>query len=53
MLPEAGLLAGQGVVERMRSLGIVVDTVVEVPRPARATREQANLLGISPGDLIS
>ncbi|GAA2570509.1 GntR family transcriptional regulator [Streptomyces lienomycini] len=52
VLPEAGPLAGQGVVERMRALGVVVDTVVEVPRPARATREQANLLGISPGDLV-
>ncbi|MFD8348107.1 GntR family transcriptional regulator [Streptomyces coelicoflavus] len=51
-LPESGPLAGQGVVERMRSLGIVVDTVVEVPRPARATREQANLLGVGPGDLV-
>ncbi|MYS49535.1 UTRA domain-containing protein, partial [Streptomyces sp. SID6013] len=52
VLPEAGHLAGRGVVERMGSLGIVVETVVEVPRPARATREQANLLGIGPGDLV-
>ncbi|MFA3874139.1 GntR family transcriptional regulator [Streptomyces sp. MMCC 100] len=52
VLPEAGRLAGKGVVERMGSLGIVVETVVEVPRPARATRTQANLLGISPGDLV-
>ncbi|MFD7061929.1 GntR family transcriptional regulator [Streptomyces sp. NPDC059906] len=52
VLPESGPLAGQGVVERMRAIGIVVESVVEVPRPARATREQANLLGISPGDLV-
>ncbi|WP_217163874.1 GntR family transcriptional regulator [Streptomyces sp. AC512_CC834] len=52
VLPETGHLAGAGVVERMRSLGIVVETVVEIPRPARATRAQAHLLGISPGDLV-
>ncbi|GAA4918581.1 GntR family transcriptional regulator [Streptomyces coeruleoprunus] len=52
VLPEMGPLAGMGVVERMRSLGVVIDTAVEVPRPARATQEQANLLGIHPGDLL-
>ncbi|MEV7796419.1 GntR family transcriptional regulator [Streptomyces sp. NPDC087512] len=52
MLPEKGPLAGKGVVERMRSLGIVVDTVVEVPRPGRANHTQANLLGIGVGDLV-
>ncbi|WP_225823889.1 GntR family transcriptional regulator [Streptomyces naphthomycinicus] len=51
-LPETGPLAGKGVVERMRSIGVVVDTVVEVPRPARATRTQAHLLGIGAGDLV-
>jgi GntR family transcriptional regulator len=52
MLPENGPLAGRGVVERMRSIGITVDTVVEVPRPARATQVQAHLLGIGVGDLV-
>ncbi|MEV6838488.1 GntR family transcriptional regulator [Streptomyces sp. NPDC051133] len=52
MLPEMGPLAGKGVVERMRSIGVVVSTVVEVPRPARATQAQANLLGIGVGDLV-
>ncbi|MGW5673494.1 GntR family transcriptional regulator [Streptomyces sp. NPDC003860] len=52
VLPEEGPLAGRGVVVRMRSIGIVVDTVVEVPRPARATRKQAHLLGIGVGDLV-
>ncbi|MFB7619252.1 GntR family transcriptional regulator [Kitasatospora sp. NPDC056181] len=52
VLPETGPYAGKGVVERMRSIGVVVGTVVERPRPARATREQAHLLGISPGDLV-
>ncbi|MFC8535833.1 GntR family transcriptional regulator [Streptomyces sp. NPDC057249] len=52
VLPETGPLAGKGVIERMRSIGVVVSTVVEVPRPARATQVQANLLGISMGDLV-
>jgi GntR family transcriptional regulator len=52
VLPERGPLAGKGVVERMRSIGVEVETVVELPRPARATQEQANLLGISLGDLV-
>ncbi|MEU6371725.1 GntR family transcriptional regulator [Streptomyces sp. NPDC046909] len=52
MLPEKGPLAGKGVVERMRSIGVTVATVVELPRPARATRAQANLLGIGFGDLV-
>ncbi|WP_328874372.1 GntR family transcriptional regulator [Streptomyces sp. NBC_00287] len=52
VLPEKGPLAGKGVVERMRSIGVDIETVVELPRPARANREQANLLGISFGDLV-
>ncbi|MFF7472596.1 UTRA domain-containing protein [Streptomyces sp. NPDC008092] len=52
VLPERGPLAGQGVVARMRSIGVTVETVVELPRPARATRAQANLLGIGAGDLV-
>ncbi|MFD9468104.1 GntR family transcriptional regulator [Streptomyces goshikiensis] len=52
VLPEKGPLAGKGVVERMRSIGVVISTVVEVPRPARATQMQANLLGIGVGDLV-
>jgi GntR family transcriptional regulator len=53
VLPEMGPHAGAGVVERMRSIGVVIDTAVEIPRPDRATQEQANLLGISVGDLIT
>ncbi|MFF8910296.1 GntR family transcriptional regulator [Streptomyces olivaceoviridis] len=52
MLPERGPLAGKGVVARMRAIGITVDTVVELPRPARATPVQARLLGIGVGDLV-
>lgn len=47
-----GPLAGKGVVERMSSIGIDVETWLEIPRPARATQEQATLLGISAGDLV-
>ncbi|MBL1086960.1 GntR family transcriptional regulator [Streptomyces actinomycinicus] len=52
VLPEKGPLAGKGVVARMRSIGVIVSTVAEVPRPARATQAQANLLGIAVGDLV-
>lgn len=52
VLPEMGPLAGMGVVERMHSIGVEIETAVEVPRPARATQAQANLLGISVGDLL-
>ncbi|MFF3763103.1 GntR family transcriptional regulator [Streptomyces sp. NPDC001922] len=52
VLPEMGPYAGMGVVERMRSIGVLIDTAVEIPRPSRATQEQANLLGISLGDLV-
>jgi GntR family transcriptional regulator len=52
MLPEMGPLAGSGVVERMRSIGIEIVTALEVPRPSRATQEQANLLGISRDELV-
>ncbi|MFE9398586.1 GntR family transcriptional regulator [Streptomyces flavidovirens] len=52
VLPEMGPYAGAGVVERMRSIGVEIETAVEIPRPARASQEQANLLGISIGDLV-
>ncbi|WP_327176639.1 GntR family transcriptional regulator [Streptomyces sp. NBC_01335] len=53
VLPEMGPHAGIGVVERMRSIGVRVVRAVEIPRPARANQEQANLLGISIGGLIT
>ena len=53
VLQEMGPLAGMGVVDRMRSIGVTVETAVEVPRPGRASQEQANLLGISVGDLVT
>ncbi|GAA3264308.1 UTRA domain-containing protein [Streptomyces lavendulae subsp. grasserius] len=53
VLPEEGEMRGAGVVARMRSIGITVASVVEVPRPSRADQNQANLLGISLGSLIT
>ncbi|MFF9346883.1 GntR family transcriptional regulator [Streptomyces sp. NPDC014734] len=52
VLPEMGPHAGAGVIERMRSIGVDITSAVEVLRPARASQEQANLLGISVGDLV-
>jgi hypothetical protein len=52
LLPEMGPLPGKGVVERIRSIGVDIEAWVEVPRPARATPEQAALLGIGVGDLV-
>ncbi|WNF26706.1 GntR family transcriptional regulator [Streptomyces sp. C11-1] len=53
LLPEMGPKGKAGVVERMNSIGVHIVTALEVPRPARATREHANLLGISVGDLVT
>lgn len=53
VLPEMGQLAGTGVVEWMRSIGVVIEAAVEVPRPGRATQEEANLLGVSVGELLT
>jgi GntR family transcriptional regulator len=52
VLPEMGPLAGKGVVERMRSIGIDITHTLEMPHPGRATQQQANLLGISTGELV-
>ncbi|MCY0922956.1 GntR family transcriptional regulator [Streptomyces sp. H27-G5] len=53
VLPEDGEMRGAGVVARMRSIGITVASVLEIPRPSRANQAQANLLGISVGSLIT
>ncbi|WP_328300122.1 GntR family transcriptional regulator [Streptomyces sp. NBC_00435] len=53
LLPELGPHKGAGIVQRMRAIGITVTSALEVPRPARATRRQAGLLGITVGDLIT
>ncbi|MER7535990.1 UTRA domain-containing protein [Streptomyces sp. NPDC097704] len=38
--------------KRISSLGVRIETAVEVPRPSRATRGQVNLLGTSLGDSL-
>lgn len=53
LLPEAGPLAGAGVLARMRSIGVHVTRTTETPRPARATQQEANLLGIPLGCLVT
>ncbi|MFJ3229053.1 GntR family transcriptional regulator [Streptomyces sp. NPDC086783] len=53
VLPEMGPLAGAGVVKRMRAIGVTIDVAVEVPRPGRADQQEANLLGITVGDLLT
>ncbi|MFE2878387.1 GntR family transcriptional regulator [Streptomyces roseus] len=53
VLPEAGPFKGAGVIERMRSIGVLVASATEVPRPARANQAQARLLSIGVGELIT
>jgi GntR family transcriptional regulator len=49
VLPEGGPLAGKGVAARMAAIGITVTRLVEVPRFAQVTREQAHQLGVAAG----
>jgi GntR family transcriptional regulator len=53
LIPEAGPLAGQGVVARMGSIGVEVTSAAETPRPGRATMAEAGLLGISVGEMVT
>jgi DNA-binding GntR family transcriptional regulator len=48
-LPEEGPLAGRGVTERMRAIGIMVDQVVEDISVRACLSEEAIALGIPPG----
>jgi DNA-binding GntR family transcriptional regulator len=48
-LPEEGPLAGRGVVERMRSIGIVVDDVTEDVSVRPALLAEATALGVQAG----
>jgi len=50
-LPEQGPLAGRGVVERMRSIGISVDEIVEEVAVRPSLRAEAAALAIPPGAL--
>ena len=53
VLPEGGPYAGRGVVERMAAIGVPVTHAVEQPEPRHATPEEAHLLGISTGALVT
>jgi DNA-binding GntR family transcriptional regulator len=48
-LPEEGPLAGKGVIERMASIGIRVDQVVEEVSVRPSLRAEATALGLPPG----
>ncbi|MFE9443846.1 GntR family transcriptional regulator [Streptomyces sp. NPDC006602] len=53
VLPEGGPHAGAGVVNRMAEIGITVSHTVEQPEPRQATAEEASLLGIQKGSLVT
>ncbi|UQI47882.1 GntR family transcriptional regulator [Streptomyces sp. HU2014] len=53
VLPEGGPHAGKGVVDRMAEIGITVTRAVEQPEPGNATAEEATLLGVQRGALVT
>ncbi|WJY40053.1 GntR family transcriptional regulator [Streptomyces sp. P9-2B-2] len=53
VLPEGGPHAGVGVVNRMAEIGITVSHAVEQPEPRQANAEEASLLGIQKGGLVT
>ncbi len=53
VLPEGGPHAGKGVVDRMAEIGITVSRAVERPEPGQATAEEAHLLGVQRGALVT
>lgn len=53
VLPEGGPHAGKGVVDRMAEIGITVSHVVEQPEPGQASAEEATLLGVQRGSLVT
>ena len=48
-VPEEGPLAGLGVIERMKAIGIIVDQVTEDISVRPALRAEAAVLGLAPG----
>ena len=48
-VPEEGPLAGRGVIERMKSIGIIVDQVTEDISVRPALHAEAAVLGLAPG----
>ncbi|GAB2977623.1 hypothetical protein GCM10023080_048200 [Streptomyces pseudoechinosporeus] len=53
VLPEGGPHAGKGVVDRMAEIGLTVTHSVERPEPGEANTEEATLLGIQRGALVT
>ncbi|MCX4824388.1 GntR family transcriptional regulator [Streptomyces sp. NBC_01142] len=53
VLPEGGPHAGKGVVDRMAEIGITVGHAVEQPEPGQANAEEATLLGVQRGALVT
>nr|WSX78229.1 GntR family transcriptional regulator [Streptomyces sp. NBC_00899] len=53
VLPEAGPHAGIGVVRRMAEIGVTVSRAVERPEPRQASPEEATLLGVQKGTLVT
>ncbi|WP_333768732.1 GntR family transcriptional regulator [Streptomyces sp. IBSBF 2435] len=53
VLPEAGPHAGVGVVRRMAEIGVTVTRAVERPEPRTASLEEATLLGVQKGTLVT
>jgi DNA-binding GntR family transcriptional regulator len=48
-VPEEGPLAGRGVIERMKAIGVIVDQVTEDISVRPALRAEAAVLGLAPG----
>lgn len=53
VLPEGGPYAGMGVVRRMAEIGITVSRAEERPEPGHADAEEAALLGVQRGALVT
>lgn len=53
VLPEGGPYAGRGVVERMAAIDVQISHAVEQPEPRHATTEEAHLLGVQKGALVT
>lgn len=53
VLPEGGPYTGKGVVERMAAIDIQISHAVEQPEPGTATGEEAQLLGVNRGSLVT
>jgi DNA-binding GntR family transcriptional regulator len=51
-IPEQGRLAGRGVVERLRSIGVIVDEMTEEISVRPSYRAEAMALGLPPAALV-